>query len=98
MATVCQVILQMNSSRCTLAFFVQVFTTEADLNALRSSLDNSCNKAEWTVFPIDKIIAACHQLKLDKKDADLVLNSLLLFMCLLNFFSIVLAYQRLYFA
>ena len=42
----------------------------AKLNALRRSLNNSCNIAEWTEFTIDKIIAACHKLKPDKKDAD----------------------------
>ena len=42
----------------------------AKLNALCRSLNNSCNIAEWTEFTIDKIIAACHKLKPDKKDAD----------------------------
>ena len=51
------------------------FTTEADLNALHRSLDNSCNIAKWTAYTIDEIIVACHQLKPDKNVADLVLNS-----------------------
>ena len=66
MAILSQVILQLSSNTIS-GIFRAGLTTEVDLNALRRSLDNSCNIADWTVFTIDEIIVACHQLKPGEK-------------------------------
>ena len=67
MAILSQVILQLSSNTIMYSgIFRAGLTTELDLNALRRSLDNSCNIADWSVFTIDEIIVACHQLKPDE--------------------------------
>ena len=54
------------------------FTMVDDLDMLRKELDDSCINSMWEKFPFDELGAACKQLKPNKKDSDMSLNSYVL--------------------
>ena len=56
-------------------FFRAGFTSSNDLNVFHSSLNNDCVNVKWQKFTVEEVTAACMQLKHDKKDADVKLNS-----------------------
>ena len=51
------------------------FTTVDDLDVLRKEFDDSCINSMWEKFSVDELGAACKQLKPNKKDSDMSLNS-----------------------
>ena len=46
-----------------------------DLDVLRKELDDSCINSIWEQFSVDELGAACKQLKPNKTDSDMSLNS-----------------------
>ena len=55
--------------------FLAGFTTVDDLDVLRKELDDSCINSIREKFSVDKLGVACKQLKPNKKDSDMSLNS-----------------------
>ncbi len=65
------------------------FTSLEDLHAFRKTLDNACIDGCWNTFTLDEVSAACNQLKPNKKDSDLLLNSSAFIHAPLNFVTVL---------
>ena len=55
--------------------FCAGFTAVDDLDVLRKELDDICINSMWEKFSVDELGATCKQLKPNKKDSDMSLNS-----------------------